>query len=58
MKERKPYTRIGAWPVIFFVTFCILGTIVGIAINKHYYAIERGEMNSPNSSQEDQDASP
>lgn len=58
MKEPKRHIRIGAGPVIFFVTFCIVGTIVGIAINKHYYAIERGEMNSPNSSQEDQDASP
>jgi hypothetical protein len=31
---------------------------VGIWINRRYYAIERGEMNLPNSSQEDQDASP
>ncbi len=43
MKEPKRHTRIGAWPVIFFLTFCILGTVVGIAINKHYYALEMHE---------------
>jgi uncharacterized membrane protein len=43
MKEPKRHIRIGAWPVIFFVTFCIVGTIVGIAINKHYYAMEMQE---------------
>ena len=43
MKEPKRYVRIGAGPIIFFVTFCILGTIVGIAINKHYYAMEMQE---------------
>ena len=43
MKERKRHIRTGAGAVIFFVAFCILGTIVGIAINKHYYAIETQE---------------
>ena len=43
MKERKRHIRIAAGAVIFFVTFCILGTIVGIAINKHYYAMEMQE---------------
>jgi hypothetical protein len=40
MKERKRHIRVGVGAVIFFVAFCILGTIVGIAINKHYYAME------------------
>lgn len=40
MKDRKHHIRVGVGAVIFFVAFCILGTIVGIAINKHYYAME------------------
>ena len=44
--------RIERWLVIFLVVYFLLGTVVGIWINRHYYAIERGEMNSPNSSQE------
>ena len=43
MNERKRHIRIVAGAVIFFVSFCILGTIVGIAINKHYYAMEMHE---------------
>ena len=40
MKDRERHIRIAARAVIFFVTFCILGSAVGIWINSHYYAIE------------------
>jgi len=40
MKERKRHIRIAAGAVIFFVTFCILGSAIGIWINSHYYAME------------------
>lgn len=40
MKERKRHMRIVAATVIFFVTFCILGSAVGIWINNRYYAME------------------
>ena len=40
MKEPKRHIRIVAGAVIFFVTFCLLGSAVGIWINSHYYAIE------------------
>jgi uncharacterized protein YneF (UPF0154 family) len=54
-KKRDGPLRIERWLVIFLVVYFLLGTVVGIWINRHYYAMERGEMNSP---QEDQDASP
>jgi len=40
MNERKRHIRIAAWAVIFFVTFCIVGSAVGIWINSHYYVME------------------
>jgi LytS/YehU family sensor histidine kinase len=33
--------RIGVGVILFFVMFCILGTMAGIWINDRYYALER-----------------
>ena len=40
---RRPQTKLG--PIILFLIFCIVGEIIGIAINNRYYAAQRGELN-------------
>ena len=34
-------------PIILFLILCIVGGIIGIAINNRYYAIQRGEFDPP-----------
>jgi hypothetical protein len=46
MKKRKRRIRMGAEPVIFFVTFCILGGVVGIWINSRIHARETKNLDS------------
>ena len=41
MKRKQRNTRMRAGPIIFFISFCVVGTVVGVFINNHYYALEK-----------------
>ena len=60
MKRRQRSTRMRAGPIIFFIGFCISGTVVGIFINNHYYALEKAwhEMMLDRRGQEPRKAEP
>jgi H+/Cl- antiporter ClcA len=41
MEPTKRNMRMKPGPIIFFIVFCIFGTVVGIMINNRYYAFEK-----------------
>jgi hypothetical protein len=57
-KKRNPLPPLDRWLIVLYFVWLLVGAIVGIWVNDRYYAIERGEMNPPNSSQDGQDDLP
>jgi hypothetical protein len=45
MKKPTRQLKIKPGPIILFLIFCIIGGMIGIAVNNRYYAIQRGEFN-------------
>jgi hypothetical protein len=44
MKKPTRQTKTKLGPIILFLIFCIIGGMIGIAVNNRYYAIQRGEF--------------
>jgi hypothetical protein len=45
MKKPTRQLKIKPGPLVLFLIFCIIGGVIGIAINNRYYAVQRGEFN-------------